>query len=264
MPIVLYVKGKLPENFDRCIGVVGTRKPTAYGKDVTESFCRDLASAGLIIVSGMARGVDGMAHRMAIQMGVPTIAVLGCGVDVIYPPEHRQLHGEIIAHGGAIVSEVPPGHTVAPGLFPARNRIISALSRGIVVTEGAEDSGSLITATCAVEQGKEVFAIPGPVTSYLSAGPAKLIKQGAQLVTSANDVLEVFHLQAIPIKTQNLHNGLSESEKKLVALIGAGTVHFDDLVHESSLNPSEVGTLLTMLELNGILRNLGDGTYTIV
>lgn len=261
-PIVLYVKGTLPVSFDRAIGVVGTRKPTSYGRQISEMIARDLVASGCLIVSGLARGVDGIAHTEAVKQGQPTIAVLGCGVDIVYPPEHRSLYSKIIETGGAIISEVPPGHLVAKGLFPARNRIISGLSRGIVVTEGAEDSGSLITASLALEQGKEVFAVPGPINSYLSAGPTKLIKSGAKLVTSAADILDEFALPAIPIKaTQN--NKLSQQEQQIIALMSAGTLHFDDIVRGCHLPTSEVGSILTLLELSGIIQNLGEGKYAL-
>ena len=265
-PIALYCKGKLPHVAGPWLGVVGTRKPTTYGREITEKIALELAQQGIVIVSGLARGIDAIAHRMAIIAKTPTIAVLGCGVDIVYPPEHKELYAEIIKTGGAIISEVPPGHTVARGLFPARNRIISGLSLGVIVTEGAEDSGSLITARLALEQGREVFAIPGPITSYLSAGPTKLIKQGAKVVTGVDDILEEFKLTKKQFKNLNNGNsykGATPQQQTIIDLIAAGTLHFDDIVRNSKLPAAEVGSLLTILELNGVLKNLGEGKYTL-
>lgn len=262
-PIVLYVKGTLPTDYSRCIGVVGTRKPTSYGREITERIARELVELGITIISGMARGVDGIAHYQSVVAKKPTVAVLGCGVDIIYPPEHKNLYREILSTGGAIISEVPPGHLVSKGLFPARNRIISGISRGVVVTEGTEDSGSLITAKLAVDQGREVFAVPGPINSYLSAGPTKLIKDGAKLVTCAQDILEEL---ALPVKKST--NGkvrlVSPEQQKIIEALETGISNFDDIVRNSELSVSQVGTLLTLMELNGIVKSLGDGKYTLV
>lgn len=265
-PIVLFIKGKLPAAEKPHVAVVGTRKPTAYGKQVTQTLTRDLVANGCTIVSGLARGIDGIAHRTAVENHGLTIAVLGCGVDIIYPPEHRTLYGEIIAGNGAIVSEVPPGHTVLRGLFPARNRIISGLSLGIIVTEGAEDSGSLITARLAAEQGREVFAVPGPITSYLSAGPTKLIKQGAKLVTDVQDILEELDIKSVKYQVSGIKktNGqliLDEKQKTIVDLLVRGEMHYDEIIRESGFSVSQVGNLLTQLELSGIIRSSGNGKY---
>ncbi len=270
-PLVLYVKGTLPKNWERAIGVVGTRKPTSYGKEITRKITAELASWGSLIVSGLARGVDGIAHRTALEYSAITVAVLGCGVDIIYPPEHGPLYHEILQKGGAVISEVAPGHTVLKGLFPARNRIISGLCRGIVVTEGAEDSGSLITARFAAEQGRDVFAVPGPVTSFLSAGPAKLIKQGAKLITCAADILEEYdvrisnkQINKFQMSNRNIE-GLklnSEQKKVLELLMYNGQMHYDELVRQSGLPTSSVGAILTSLELGGIICGLGDGKYS--
>lgn len=276
-PIALFVRGTLPADWSRAIGVVGTRKVTAYGRQVTEKIVRDLVSSGCLIVSGMAKGVDGIAHRMAIEAGKPTVAVLGCGVDICYPPEHKDLYFQIIETGGAIISEVSPGHTVLKGLFPARNRIISGVTLGVVVTEGAEDSGSLITARNAAEQGRDVFAVPGPITSYLSAGPARLIKQGAKMVTTVEDILEELNIAVTPpyplfgkegvslpfIKGEDRRGSitLNGEEKIIVELLTQGEKHYDEIVRESGLHPEKIGSLLTFMELNGILQVLDNGKY---
>ena len=174
----------------KIIGVVGTRKITHYGEEITANLTAGLVAAGYIIVSGMAIGVDGVAHKTAINSHGKTIAVLGAGVEIIYPPQHRDLYNRILEHGGVILSEVAPEKLVTKGNFPARNRIISGLSEAILVTEGAIDSGSLITARAALDQGREVFAVPGQINSPMAEGTNYLLKQGAKLVTSVEDVVE--------------------------------------------------------------------------
>jgi DNA processing protein len=267
-PIVLYVKGNISLEYPKVLAIVGTRKPSFYGKQITEKFTRDLVAQGFVIVSGMARGIDGIAHRTALNNQGTTIAVLGCGVDIIYPPEHKGLYGDIINFGGAVMSEVPPGHTVLKGLFPARNRILSGLSLGVLVTEGAEHSGSLITPRYAAEQGRDVFAVPGPITSQLSAGPTRLIKEGAKIVTNVEDILEELNINIQnPIsKIQNpkLNIEYTENEKKIIDLLKAsGGMDFDGLVRESGLVTAELGSILSVLELKGVVDNQGNGKYGV-
>jgi len=193
-PFLLYVKsmpGQEKLNLDRTIAVVGTRNITRYGEDVTRTIVKGLVANGFTIVSGMAYGVDAVAHQAAIDAGGKTIAALGCGIDIIAPEGNARLYRGIGEEGhGAIVSEMPLGLRPDKGMFVARNRIISGLSLGVVVTEGAGDSGALITARNAAEQGREVFAVPGPITSRYSAGPAQLIKKGATLVETVEDILD--------------------------------------------------------------------------
>lgn len=193
-PFLIYIKAKPGQdklNLDRTIAVVGTRKITRYGEEVTKRLVTGLVSYGFTIVSGMAYGVDAVAHQAAIDAGGKTISVLGCGIDIIAPPSNARLYHAIGEEGyGAIVSEMPLGLRPNKGLFLARNRIISGLSMGVLVTEGADDSGALITARNAGEQGREVFAVPGPITSPYSRGPAQLIKKGAKLVESVEDILD--------------------------------------------------------------------------
>lgn len=190
-PFVLYVKGRGTKmNLEKTIGVVGTRNITSYGTHVTSRLVTDLVQRGYTIVSGMALGVDTVAHQTAIDAGGKTIAVLGCGIDIVAPASNARLYRDIADGGGAIVSEMPLGLRPDKGLFVTRNRIISGLSLGVVVTEGAEDSGALITARCAAEQGREVFAVPGNITSFMSRGTARLLKSGAKLVESVDDILE--------------------------------------------------------------------------
>ncbi len=194
-PFLIYVKiknkNKINEIFKkRAIAVVGTRKITEYGRQVTEKITKGLVDAGFVIVSGLARGVDRIAHETTINSKGLTIAVLGCGLDIVYPPEHADLEEKIIESGGMIIGEFPLGTPPNPENFPLRNRIISGLSLGVVITEAAEKSGSLITASCAAEQGREVFAVPGPITSPLSSGNSELLKKGAKVVTKVEDILE--------------------------------------------------------------------------
>jgi DNA processing protein len=188
-PLVLYARGKL-EDFDgSCIAVVGSRRPTVYGLEIARGIARDLGSRGIKIVSGLARGIDGAAHRGCLEGGGRTIAVLGCGIDIVYPPEHARLKEDILKTG-CILTEFPPGTGPSPHNFPIRNRIVSGLALGALVVEANEKSGSLITARLALEQNRDVFAIPGNLTSPASYGPNYLIKQGAKLVQSWKDVVE--------------------------------------------------------------------------
>lgn len=194
-PICLYIKGSVKTlSFSRLFSIVGTRKPTLYGIKVAKKFSYELTRLGFTIVSGLAYGIDTVAHKTCLNIKGKTIAVLGCGVDIVYPAENRQLYEDIIDNNGAIVSEFPPGQTVVKGLFIARNRIISGLSSGVMVVEGTKQSGSLITARFAAEQGKEVFAPPNPITSEMSVAPNTLLKLGAKLVTSVEDILEEIKL----------------------------------------------------------------------
>jgi len=207
-PFVLYIKSdlnkvKLKTLFSfPSLAVVGTRKMTGYGRQVTKQLVQELVQAGLVIVSGMARGVDSVAHQAVLERGGKTVAVLGCGVDIIYPPENRKLYQSILKNG-LVMSEFPPGTLPLPGNFPSRNRIIAGMSLGTLVSEGARKSGSLITASLAAGFGREVFAVPGPINSGLSVGPMFLIKNGAKLVSKAEDILEEFSLDHFRNKRDN-------------------------------------------------------------
>ncbi len=229
-PLVLFARGN-PAWLDKpAIAVVGTRKPSPYGRAVCQQLTSELAQAGMVIVSGLAHGIDAEAHRAALQAGAGSIAVLGCGIDQVYPARHRALYREI-AEAGLLLSEYPPGTPPRSGLFPERNRIISGLSLGVVVVEAAERSGSLITADCALEQGREVFAVPGPIFSAGSAGPHNLIKQGAKLVTGGRDVLEEFP-RFMPVREwtqQPAAPALEASQRRLLALLEYTPLHWDEL-----------------------------------
>ncbi len=263
-PPVLYIKGELKPEDNLALAVVGTRRITNYGREVTESLVRQLASSGLTIVSGLARGVDSLAHKTAVENNCRTIAVLGCGVDIVYPAQNVLLAKEIIKNG-ALVSEYPPGTEPIPGHFPARNRIISGLALGTLVTEADEKSGSLITASLALEQNREVFAVPGPIYSRLSKGPAGLIKQGAKLVTSAEDILEELNVsdQKAGSRKQVKPTGENKDEKLIINLLENESKHIDQLSRESSIATEKLNGLLVTMELSGKVTNLGGGNYSL-
>ncbi len=191
-PAVLYYKGSLKGLKAGSVAIVGTRKMTPYGREVTEKFSRELAGFGVTIISGLARGVDTAAHKACLSARGLTVAILGNGLDSVYPPENRDLAEEIVKKGGAVISEYPPGHPALPSNFALRNRIISGLSGCVLVIEGAEKSGTLLTASHAAQQGKTVLAVPGQITSPLSGAPLYLLKNGAKMATEVQDVLEEF------------------------------------------------------------------------
>jgi DNA processing protein len=256
-PALLYVRGELKKEDEFAISIVGSRKTTPYGRWFTEKVSQELARHGVTIVSGMARGIDSLAHLGAISGGGRTIAVLGCGVDVIYPSENRNLFAKIIDRG-AILSEFPMGSPPEGGHFPRRNRIISGLSLGVVVVQASEKSGSLITAGYALEQGREVFAVPGNVGTESSRGTHRLIKEGAKLVESSEDILEEIlpqwrgEREKIP-KVETPRPDLTEEEKVLYELLGETPLHIDVMIRESRLDPGKVSSLLLNLELKGMI-----------
>ncbi len=262
-PIVLYYKGVFPVAGEKAIAVVGTRKMTGYGKIVTDQFTRELVNAGLTIVSGLARGVDSQAHLSALEANGRTIAILGGGLNQIYPPENRGLADKIIDGHGAIISEFPPDYPSLPGNFPARNRIISGLSLAVLVTEAAEDSGSLITARAAVEQGREVFAVPGPITSNLSKGPIDLIKEGAKPVTEVEEILEELGISKVKSSKLKIQSEIevSESEKKILDCLENENRHIDEICRNLNLSASLVSANLLKMEIAGLVQNLGSGNY---
>jgi DNA processing protein len=267
-PPVLFYRGVSPTLFEQTIAVVGTRRPTPYGRMVTERLTSELVQNGFTIVSGLALGVDALAHRTALEMHGDTIAVLGSGVDMLSPQSNVNLGNQILEDGGSIVSEYWPGIEANAGTFPARNRIISGLSKGVLIVEGAEDSGSLITARSALEQNREVFAVPGPITSSLSVGPMSLIKQGAKLVTTIDDILEDLN-QSYPLSSSAKQASIqltfdSETENKIYQLVKEGKGHIDDIVREIQEPVSRVVVTLTSLELRGYIKANAAKAYTIV
>ncbi len=265
-PICLYIKGDLKKidfnNSDSTFfAVVGTRKPTSYGVRVTKRITRDLVECDLITVSGLALGIDAVSHLETLRNGGKTIAVLGCGVDIVYPKENRKIYEDIInKRQGLIVSEFPPGHSVSKGLFVARNRIISGLSQGVLVVEGTEKSGSLITASYAATQGRDVFAIPNCITSPQSQAPHILLKQGAILTTSGNDICSALGKKYIATKnTYTLPKNLNEIEEKVCLRLMSESMTPDVLSEILELPITKVIKILTQLELKGIIKTLPTG-----
>lgn len=266
-PVMLYVRGDAQILNSPSLSIVGTRRPTVYGLQMAERMGRDLAARGLTIVSGLARGIDAMAHQGAMAVGGRAIGVLGTGIDVCYPKENKKLYEKVLERG-AIVSEFPVGSHPAPENFPVRNRIIAEMPLGVVIVEGKQYSGSLITARLAMEFGREVFGVPGNVTQEVSFAPNLLIKQGAKLATNAEDVIEelptpvraaLVKAEAVEAEQRNLLlvDGLSDVQRKLYELLSAEeSRHIDDIVDTSGLNSSEVLATLFDLEMKGIIRQL--------
>ncbi len=261
-PTVIYYKGE-PDWSEKSIGVVGTRKITGYGKVATEQFTKGLVMGGLTIVSGLARGVDAEAHLTAVRENGKTIAVLGGGLNNIFPPENRGLAAKIADGFGAVISEFPPDYPSLPGNFPARNRIISGLSLGVLVIEAAEDSGSLITARSALEQGREVFAVPGPITSDLSKGPVNLIKDGARVVFNPEEILEELGLNRVKSLESRVENGknLSEEEKMVLECLENENRHIDEIGRSLKFPSPKISALLLKMEISGLVQSMGAGIY---
>lgn len=265
-PPLLYVKGAPLQHHDILVAVVGSRRASTYGRTVAEQLCRELSMKGVTVVSGMARGIDSAAHRGALHAGGRTIAVLGCGVNVIYPPENSQLYHEILEHG-TIISEYPLHAKPDRGNFPARNRIISGMSLGTVVVEAGSRSGALITADTALEQGRDVFAVPGNITSASSQGTNHLLKQGAILVEHAEDILNALPLEIsrelgqvqpeLPFKeTPPLSPPLTAEEQQVLACIDTHPIHIDTITIRSQLPSSKVSATLMILEMKNLIRQL--------
>ncbi len=261
-PKRLYFMGKLPPERTPTVAIVGTRRPTAYGREVTERFARELASKGVVILSGLALGVDSIAHRACLQAGGTTLAILANGLDYIYPASHRQLAKDIVDAGGAIISEYEPDVPARDFRFLERNRIVSGLADAIIITEAAARSGTLSTATHALEQGREVFVVPGNITSPLSAGCNSLIKQGAIPITSSDDVLEIIAPKLLDPQTiLPLGNNLLES--KVIGLLQSGIRAGEILQAKSGASASEFSQTLTMMEIDGTIRALGGNQWTL-
>lgn len=260
-PILLYFKGKLV-SAEVCVAIVGARKMTSYGKEVAEYFARELAAFGVTVVSGLARGIDTAAHKGALAVSGRTIAILGCGLDMLYPPENSSLAQNIIQQGGAIISEYPLGYPAYKLNFAARNRIISGISKAVIVIEGTQKSGTLLTASSAAEQGKAVFAIPGQITSPNSQAPLFLLKSGAKIATTPKDVLDELGME-IKVDRQRMERILptSPEEEQLLNILELEPKDLDTIVRISSLDTSQVSARLTIMELKGLVRNLGRGVY---
>ena len=262
-PPVLYVRGEQSSLSNKSIAIVGARKASTYGRNVAMRFAKELASMTVNVVSGMARGIDSYAHKGAIDAGGPTTAVFGCGIDIVYPPENENLMKKIL-ECGCVISSFPLGTPPLAANFPARNRIISGLSLGTLVIEAAEKSGSLITADFSLEQGREVFAVPGNIFSPYSRGTHKLIKQGAKLVENIDDILDELYLERINNKNvednPDLQN-LSVTEKRLFELVDYQPVQIEHLISKAQGNSREVNAILTRLELKGLISALPGGHF---
>ncbi len=265
-PAFLYYKGRMDDPDEFRLAVVGTRKTSTYGRQAASEIVSNLASQKLTIVSGMALGIDSIAHEATIEASGRTIAVLGSGIDrgSIYPSTNRRLAERIIESGGAVISEFPLGSLGLKHHFPQRNRIISGLALGTMVVEAGEESGSLITAKAALDQNREVFAVPGTIYNPTSIGPNKLIKMGAKLVTDANDVLEALDLSHVKAYVEN--KAIipdSPEEEKLLTLLSKEPLHIDVIIKNCGMDASAVSSLLTLMEMKGKVRNLGGANYVI-
>jgi DNA processing protein len=267
-PPLLYLKGTLLPEDERAVAVVGSRQASAYGLSVCQKICKELAWHGWTVVSGMARGIDSAAHRGALEGGGRTLAVWGTGLDVVYPTENLALSQEIAA-SGAILSEFPLGTPPEPGNFPVRNRIISGLSLGVTVVEATVRSGSLITARMALDQGRQVFAVPGPIGRPTVEGSHRLIKEGAKLVESAEDIIE----DLLPMVDRKLHREiktlpigeepeLNEKERQLWELLGMDPLHIDAIARAVDLALAETAEILLNLEIKGLIKQL-PGTFFV-
>lgn len=263
-PPFLYVKGSL-EGIEPALAIVGSRRASSYGRLTTTRLAGELAENGVTVVSGMARGVDTAAHRGALNSGGRSVGVLGCGIDVVYPPENEGLFSEM-ASKGALVSEFPMGTPPLAENFPRRNRIISGISRGVLVVEAAEKSGSLITAEYALEQGREVFAVPGNINFSSSRGSNRLIKQGAKLVETVEDILEELPRRKAGTAGTAATTpcfSLTPQEATLYTLLAGSPLHIDDIITKSGLTVSDVSAILLRLELKGAIMQLSGKIFAI-
>jgi DNA processing protein len=263
-PPVLYVRGELTPADEVAVAVVGTRKATPYGRQAAEHFATDLAASGVTVVSGLARGIDAVAHRAALAAGGRSIAVLACGLDIVYPPEHAKLAREIVEHG-ALVSDYPLGMQPRSEFFPRRNRILSAVSLGVLVVEGSETSGALLTARYALDQNREVFAVPGSIYSPTHRGANKLIREGeAKLVSSTEDILEELNLKMVTQQIELREVAPADAtEARLLSVLSSQPSHIDDVQRASGLPIASVSSALAVLELKGMVRQVGPMSFVI-
>jgi DNA processing protein len=262
-PPVLYVRGTLLPEDECCLAVVGTRRATVYGRQVTEELVTDLARSGITIVSGLAKGIDSIAHRAALEAGARTIAVFACGLDIVYPAENAKLAREVMEHG-ALISEYPLGTRPKADNFPRRNRIMSGLSLGVLVIEAGESSGALITANQALEQNREVFAVPGSILSPASRGTNNLIQEGAKLVRNYIDILEELNLamMAQQLEMKELLPA-DKTESLLLKQLSREPAHIDEICRNSGLAAALVSSALAMMELKGMVKQVGGMNYVL-
>lgn len=261
-PQTLYYRGTLPDHRIPTVAIVGSRKPTAYGKEVTHRLASDLASKGIVIVSGLALGIDSIAHRAALEVGGTTLAVLANGVDDITPRSHQSLGESIIASGGAILSEYEPGMPAQAYTFLERNRIVSGLADAVLITEAAQRSGTLSTAAHALEQGRDVFVVPGNITSPMSVGCNNLIRQGALIATSADDIIAQIAPDMLQPQTA-MTLGNSPLETSIIELLLSGVRDGDQIQATLDIDTSLFNQTVTMMEINGLIRSLGGNQWVI-
>ncbi len=260
-PPVLFVRGQIASQDEWAIALVGTRRASSYGREVAQVLATELAHQGVTVVSGLALGIDTVAHRAAIDAGGRTLAVLGSGVDQLYPPQNRGL-ATAIAGQGAIISDYPLGTRPEANNFPPRNRIISGLSRGVVIVEASERSGALITAQFAAEQGRELFAVPGNILHPGSLGCNRLIQQGATPLLSVDDVLEQLNMTRLSNLVEARRNVLTDPlEQTLLGQLSTQPSHIDDIMRSAALPVAQISGLLTVMELKGLVRQVGSMTY---
>jgi DNA processing protein len=263
-PPVIYVRGELAEDDFWAVAIVGTRRVTAYGRQIADELATYLAQNGVTIISGLARGVDAMAHQAAVRAGGRTLAVLGCGVDRIYPPEHRALADQIMQQG-ALVSDYAPGTPPDSANFPPRNRIISGLSMAVVVVEAAETSGALITASFAADQGRDVFAVPGNILAPQSKGTNRLIQDGAHPLLSGRDLLDLLNLTRVNEQRGVRHAiPVDATEAKVYNVLGREPLHVDEIRSQTGLPIESVSAALVMMELKGMVHQVGGMNYVAV
>ncbi len=262
-PKKLFIRGKLPAKRVKTVAIVGTRKPSAYGREIATKIASECAKNGIVVVSGLALGIDSIAHRAAIDSGGKTIAVLANGVDKIYPRSHEDLGQKILQTNGAILSEYPNNTPARPWQFLARNRIVSGLADAVVIIEAASRSGTLSTANHALDQGKEIFAVPGNITSPLSAGCNQLIKNGANPLTSVEDLLDFLIPDRFEKQTQLFKGDTREENVILEFLSKNGTTSSDSIIKQTKLSASEFNQAITMLELEGLVLNNGGEKWSL-
>lgn len=263
-PAVLFVRGTLPDASRKFLAVVGSRKPTTYGMDATCTLIEPLAREGAVIVSGLAYGIDACAHQICLDANGITVAVLGSGVDQesIYPSRNRTLASQILAHGGALISEFPLGTSPLKHHFPIRNRIIAGLCQATIVIEATLKSGSLITARAALEAGRDVYAVPGPIHSPLSEGPNNLIKMGAAPLTHPSDIFEITPHDSH--ETTAVYQPTNEEERRVLSAMNAMPQHLDEITARANLAAQTINKAVTMLEMKGVIRHDGGQYYSIV
>ena len=262
-PKKLFIRGKLPAKRVKTVAIVGTRKPSAYGREIATKIASECAKNSIVVISGLALGIDSIAHRAAIDSGGKTIAVLANGVDKIYPRSHEDLGQKILQTNGAILSEYPNNIPARPWQFLARNRIVSGLADAVVIIEAASRSGTLSTANHALDQGKEIFAVPGNITSPLSAGCNQLIKNGANPLTSVEDLLDFLIPDRFEKQTQLFKGDTREENVILEFLSKNGTTSSDVIIKQTKLSASEFNQAITMLELKGLALNNGGEKWSL-